>query len=605
LLVAVYFLAGVRSLVESIEDLSDMDINIDVLMTLAAFSSALIGSAIEGALLLVLFSISGAIEEAVTAKAKSTLSQLRKLAPTRALLIKEDGTLLERAVADVQVGQRILIRMAEMVPLDGVVVEGASSVNLVHLTGESVPVSKKVGDSVPAGARNMEGMLTLQVQLTSNDSTLTRIIHLITEAQQARPTIQRWFDRLSRSYALAIISLAATFAFTFPFLFSLPFLGGEGSIYRSLAFLIAASPCALILAVPIAYLSAIGACAKKGILVKGGVTLDAFASCNIIAFDKTGTLTTGELSCLGLEQLAHISHTPLPCRGGEAREEEALAIACALERGAVHPVARAIFAYAHGKKLPSITVEGVRVLPGEGVTAMTPTAFIGRVEYLLTALPEQRRQQLATLIAAHRDKGELLAALHLATDSNDGGEQLFLFRFSDELRPSIGKTIGALRRRGIELVMLTGDHTSTAQRVASQLGISHWKAELRPEDKLTIVAELAKEGKLAMIGDGINDAPALARATVGICMGKVGSSAAIDAADIILLHDNIELLDWLMAKARKTRSIVKENLVIAIAAIVLAAFPALAGIVPLWLAVVMHEGGTLLVGLNALRLLRR
>lgn len=604
LLVAVYFLAGIRALIDSIEDLSNLDINIDVLMTLAAFSSVLIGSGMEGALLLVLFSGSAAMEEAVSAKAKNALSHLRKLSPSRALVLQSDGSTIERAITEVNVGEYILIRPSEMVPLDGIVSEGISSVNLVHLTGESVPITKGVGDSVPAGANNMEGVLTVRVEHTSGDSTLSRIIQMVTEAQEARPALQRWFDKLSRAYALSIISLAAFFALSFPFLLSLPFLGFEGSLYRALAFLIAASPCALILAIPIAYLSAIGICAKKGILVKGGVTLDALASCKAVAFDKTGTLTTGELCCLGYEAIAMGG-------SGEAEGEElwsedaVIGLACALERAAVHPVARAILAYGKERQVPNICVANTRILPGQGVVAelercgTEKPVFIGRIEYILNTLPEGVRRTVEEKIAAHRAAGELLAVLTC-------GAQIFLFRFTDQLRPHVAETLAALRdTHHLHLVMLTGDHAENARKVADELGIASWKADLRPEDKLHEVALLAKNEGLAMIGDGINDAPALARATVGICMGKVGSTAAIEAADVVLLHDNIELLDWLVAKARKTRTIVKQNLTLAVAAICVAALPALAGLVPLWLAVVLHEGGTVLVGLNALRLLKK
>lgn len=605
LLVAVYFLAGIRSLIDSIEDLSNLDINIDVLMTLAAFSSVLIGSGMEGALLLVLFSGSAAMEEAVSARAKNALSHLRKLSPSRALVLQSDGSTIERAVTEVNVGEYILIRPSEVVPLDGTVSEGISSVNLVHLTGESVPITKGVGDFVPASANNMEGVLTVKVEHTSGDSTLSRIIQLVTEAQEARPALQRWFDKLSRVYALSIISLAAFFAISFPFLLSLPFLGFEGSLYRALAFLIAASPCALILAIPIAYLSAIGVCAKRGILIKGGVTLDALASCKAVAFDKTGTLTTGELCCLGYEAIETGGGDDSSEAEGLGSEDAVIGLACALERAAVHPVARAILTYGKEKQAPNIGVANTRVLPGQGVVAeleqrgKAKSVFIGRIEYILDSLAEGMRRTVEEKIAAHRTNGELLAALTC-------GAQLFLFRFTDQLRPHIAETLAALRdTHHLHLVMLTGDHAENARKVADELGITSWKADLRPEDKLHEVARLAKNEGLAMIGDGINDAPALARATVGICMGKVGSTAAIEAADVVLLHDNIELLDWLVAKARKTRTIVKQNLTIAVAAICIAALPALAGLVPLWLAVVLHEGGTVLVGLNALRLLKK
>lgn len=594
LLVAVYFFAGIPSLIEAIEDLTEFDVNIDVLMTVAAFSSILIGSSMEGALLLVLFSLSGSIEDAVTTKAKGSLNTLHKLSPTKACVVDAQGNTLERSVQDISVGTPILVKAGEVVPLDGRVIAGISSVNLVHLTGESLPVMKKLGDEVPAGAQNMDGVLTLEVVHTNIDSTVARIIQLVTQAQESRPALQRWFDQLSRGYALTIISLSAFFALSFPFLLQIPFLGIGGSIYRALAFLIAASPCALILAIPIAYLSAVSACAKKGILLKGGITLDALAKCRNIAFDKTGTLTTGELTCTGIEAI----------RSAKPRSErEIVSIAYGLEKNAVHPIARAIVRYAEENKINPTPLEEFKSIPGYGLQAqlVTPltniSVFMGHPDYIISQLSPHEIDILQDKISLLKERGELLAILLM-------GEDLYLFSFLDTIRPNLKHALQHLKQEGDwKLIMLTGDHRQNARRIADELSIDEFYADLRPENKLDHVIQMSEHG-LAMIGDGINDAPALARATVGICMGKVGSGAAIEAADVVFLHDNLERLDWLMRKAKQTQKIVKQNLIIASAAILIAALPALAGIVPLWLAVVMHEGGTVLVGLNALRLLK-
>ncbi len=591
-LVFVYFLAGTPALIESLEDLADFEVNIDVLMTLAAYSSVFIGSGMEGGLLLVLFAISGSMEEAVSAKAKDAISSLHKLTPTKACVVEPNGMLIERSLTDISIDTPILVKSGEVVPLDGIVIEGTSSVNLVHLTGENVPVSKKPGDTVAAGARNLEGALTLKVTHTSNDSTLARIIALVTQAQESRPKLQRWFDKLSHGYALTIIGLSFLFALSFPFLFDIPLLGKEGSIYRALAFLIAASPCALILAIPIAYLSAISACARNGILLKGGVTLDALASCKTIAFDKTGTLTTGELQCLAIE----------PLQKGLISESEALAIAIALERNAVHPVAKAIVSFASAKGILPSALKDFRSVPGYGVQGVifeTTTAFLGNLSYIQDKVDESTLAILTSRASDIQTRGELLAYFLI-------GQEIFLFRFGDQLRQNIANSLEPLQKHHqLRLLMLTGDNISNARRVASMVNLKEVYADLRPEDKLRLVTELSEKEGLAMVGDGINDAPALARATVGICMGKVGSATAVEAADIVLLQDSIEKLDWLIKKSRLTRHIVIQNLTLAIIAIFVASLPALAGIVPLWLAVVMHEGGTVLVGLNALRLLAR
>lgn len=595
LLISVYFLAGIPSLIESIEDLFNGEINIDILMTLAAFSSILIGSGMEGGLLLVLFSLSGAMEDAVTDKAKGAISGLHKLSPTKACVIESDGTLIERAIKDIPVGTRILVKSGQIVPLDGRVIEGISSLNLVHLTGENLPVTKSVGDSVPAGGRNLEGTLTLDVTRTSADSTLARIIQLVTQAQEARPVLQRWFDSISRKYASTIIILSALFSLTMPFVLSIPFLGIGGSVYRALTFLIAASPCALIIAIPIAYLSAVSVCARRGILIKGGITLDALASCQAIAFDKTGTLTTGELTCTCIEAL-------LP--NDSNRLNEALSVAYAMEKNAVHPIANAIMKYAEGKNPLSISLSDFKAIPGFGLQATmnknssSQYLYIGRPSYIADKLPADQKLSLLERTKTVEEQGELLTVLVI-------DHSPFIFQFRDAIRPKIIETVRAIKQRGMDAIMLTGDHINSAQRIAKELEISEFHADLTPEDKLNHVSKLAEQKGLAMIGDGVNDAPALARATVGICMGKIGSTAAIDAADIVLLHDNIELLNWLIGKAKQTQAIVKQNLILAVLAILFASIPALGGFVPLWVAVVMHEGGTVLVGLNALRLLKK
>lgn len=578
-----YFFAGIPALIASVEDLFDFQINIDVLMTLAAFLSILIGSGIEGALLLVLFSFSGAMEDAVRSKAKGALASLKKLSPQKAFVVESDGTLIERSIRDISVGTKIHVKAHQIVPLDGKVVEGASFVNLVHLTGENLPISCKEKDNVPAGARNLEGALTLSVTCTSSDSTLARIIQLITQAHESKPKLQRWLDKVSNAYAFTIISLAFLFAITLPLFFSIPFLGKEGSIYRSLAFLIAASPCALIIAIPIAYLSAVSACAKQGILLKGGVILDALAKCKTIAMDKTGTLTTGVLSCLGFKTF------------GETID--ALSLAYTLERSAMHPIAHAIVDYAQAQKTRHLTISNFAEVPGFGLQAQFEgkTALIGHAGWILPKIPPYLLEPVKKEIAAIQERGELFTLLLY-------GSSLTVFYFKDTLRPNIAGVLKELKEKwGMRLLMLTGDHKASARAVALASGIEEYHAELRPEDKLNYISKIEN---LAMVGDGINDAPALARANVGISMGKVGSATAVDASDIVFLQDNIELLAWLVKKSHQVVRIVKQNVIVATAAIVFATMPALFGLIPLWLAVVLHEGGTVIVGLNALRLLR-
>lgn len=591
-LLIVYFLSGTPALLGAIEDIRNLEINIDVLMTLAALLSVVIGSGMEGALLLVLFEFSGAMENTVSEKTKSTLVSLHHLAPRIACVISDDGTLYERSVKEIGLGARLLIKAGEIVPLDGTVIEGSSFVNLFHLTGESHPVPKKVSDEVAAGARNLDGTLTISVTRTSSDSTLSRIITLITQAQEAKPRLERFLDRFGKWYAIAIISMAFLFSLTLPYFFSIPFLGPEGGIYRALAFLIAASPCALVIATPTAYLSAISSCARKGILLKGGVVLDALSTCTAIAFDKTGTLTTGQLSVAAIEPIAIFS---TPCTS-----DDAIAIAHALERNAVHPIADAINGYALKQKIKPWEISEFKSVPGYGLQAHVmidgkkQMAYIGHADFIAAHIPFEMDKLSPKL----KKEGHLNTLLLV-------GDALFVFHFLDTLRPQTSELVRQLKEEyHLRPVMLTGDHADIAADIARQVGIEEVYANLRPEDKLNKVSEFSRQTGLIMVGDGINDAPALARSTVGISMGKIGSATAVDASDVVFLNDDLSLLGWLSRKSHRTVSIVKQNICLAMVVILFATIPALLGMVPLWIAVILHEGGTVLVGLNSLRLLK-
>ena len=584
-LMGVYFLSGAPALLAALNDLKNLEINIDVLMTLAAFLAVLIGSGLEGALLLVLFELSHGMESAVSQKAKSAIHNLNHLAPKFAYVLSPEGELYRKAVREVGVGTHLLIKNGEIAALDGRVIEGISSVNLVHLTGESVPVVKKEGDILPAGAQNLEAALVIEVTRTSSDSTIARMIQLIAQAEEAKPRLQRWLDRFGEKYATSIIGLTIAFAIGLPLLFSMPYLGLDGGIYRALAFLIAASPCALIIATPTAYLSAISASARKGILLKGGITLDAIASCKTIAFDKTGTLTTGDLEVASIEPLSK----------NTTSIETALSIAASLERHVVHPIANAICAFADAKKAPILPLSEVEALAGRGVSAIAE--INGDRKKVFIGLPEE-----SFVENTEPQEGQVLAILAIGDTEP---KERFLFRFIDQIRKDSAKLLTDLKAsHELKTVMLTGDNEKNAQTVGRLLDLSEIHANLRPQDKLEKVAQLSQNDGLAMVGDGINDAPALARATVGISMGRIGSGAAIDASDVVLLNDDLSLISWLFAKAHQTQRIVKQNVTLALSVIALATIPALFGWIPLWAAVILHEGGTVLVGLNSLRLFR-
>jgi len=594
-LVGVFFLSGIPSLIESIENLFDLQINIDMLMTLAAFSSLYIGNGYEGGLLLVLFALSGAMEEAVESRASSAIKSLESLSPTTVHLITDDGTMQERSVREVAVGACIRIKAGEVVPLDSTIIEGISFFDLSHITGESFPQKKKEGQSVVAGSKNIESPVLASVDKPFSSSTLANIIELVRSAQEAKPQLQRFFDKFSRKYAISIMAVSAFVALSFPFFFSLPFFGEEGALYRALSFLIAASPCALIIAVPIAYLSGISSCAKKGILLKGGAIFDALASCRLFALDKTGTLTTGNLH---LEEI-----TPLT-KGALSVKKEALQAAIALEEGAIHPIAKAIDAY--GKKYAILPLKLIssQVHLGEGVLGSASSqgkevlVGIGGLSLLKNQVSSDLFSFAAKKSEELKEKGNIHCFLLF-------GDALFSIELADTIREEAKEAIESLKKLGYITLMLTGDHEKSALTVAKSLSLDEVLHSLSPEDKLLKIEDLTSSDKVIMCGDGINDAPSLARATVGIAIGGGANTIAMESADVILLNQNLLDLPWLIKKARLCQSIVKQNLILALGAIFIASLLSLLGLIPLWAAVIAHEGGTILVGLNALRLLSK
>lgn len=581
-----FFLAGTPALIKSLDDISKKTVNIDILMTSAAFGSIFIGGALEGALLLVLFAISESLGQMVSGKAKSTLSSLKHLAPTIAWVVREGGSLHKVSVNQVVVGDIIRIKSGEVVPLDGQIIHGSSSINLMHLTGEKTPKSCQEGSLVPAGAYNLEGSFDLRVLKTGADSTIAHIINLVIQAQKSKPRLQQRLDKYSSKYAITIFAISLAIAILLPLFTSIPFLGPHSALYRALAFLIAASPCALIIAIPIAYLSAINACAKHGVLLKGGVVLDRLASCNSIIMDKTGTLTTGDLTCIRCDVFGPETSEFLPS-------------ILALEQSSTHPIAEAIAIYLINQNIVPRPADQYHTIPGQGVRGVFQgeEAFVGRVSTALHHIPKNYVHEIEQCISLARQRGEICSLAYF-------GSNCALFYFKDSPRPNAKKIVQELQQEGYSVSMLTGDHHISAQNTAQLLGISEVFSDLSPDDKLQKIRELAKQRQILMVGDGINDAPALAQATVGVAMGEAGSATAIEAADIVLLHDNITSLPWIIRKSKQTRKIVTQNLGLALFIILCVSWPASLGIIPLWLAVILHEGSTIVVGLNALRLLK-
>lgn len=614
-------LIGVSAALDAVLSVAGGKVNIHVLMAFAAFASIFMGNALEGAFLLAMFSLAHIAEEYFTSRSNVDVKELKDNHPDHALKLEFDEDTLPQfsnlnykrvPVQQLELGSYILVRAGEAVPVDGEVFQGASTITIEHLTGESKPVDRKVGDTIPGGARNLEGMMIVKTTKSWEDSTLNKIMQLTEEGQLNKPKLQRWLDEFGEQYSKVVVALSLAVTLLGPFVFKWPFIGTSGSIYRALGLMVAASPCALAVA-PLAYATAISSCASKGILLKGGHVLDAIAACQVVAFDKTGTLTTGKLMCKAIEPIHGHRDQGYPSCCNPNCENEALAIAAAMEKGTTHPIGRAVVDHSVGKDLPNVFVESFESLPGRGLSASFTRiktengsyqlldASLGSVEYIASlgkSVDESENVKKAVKTSAY-GSNFVQAALSV-------NEKVTLFHFEDEPRPGVHDVVSMLRDKAkLRLMMLTGDHESSAWRVAKAVGINEVYSDLKPEDKLNHVKKSSRDtgGGLVMVGDGINDAPALAAATVGIVLAQRASATAIAVADVLLLRDNISCVPFCIAKARQTTLLVKQSVALALSCIIFASLLSVLGSLPLWLTVLLHEGGTLLVCLNSVRAL--
>lgn len=610
------------------------DVDVDVLMTLAAVVCVATGAVFEGALLTTLYAVSHAAEHSVAARACEALDALRDLAPSEALKLsspEDSRTPQVVPVADVQVGDFLLVRTGEIVPCDGNVVSGTAFVSVQHLTGEPSPRSISAGQHTPAGSRTVDAPLVVQVTQIGAESALARISRLVTAAQENRPRITRFFDQFGRLYTRTVLSAAVCIAIALPtiarvFFPSTEFMtysGHSGSVKRALGFLVAASPCALVIGAPVAYLAALSSCARRGILVKSGAqSLEAASKASDIVFDKTGTLTTGRLSLT--------STSVVPTEASAAREGSrgidykyldslvevdasqlgvVISAAASLERGAVHPVATAILKKAESMQLLLPAVSDCRVVAGQGVEGVVVVredggdtsivrGRIGRPSYIMDAFESSWLAHVSNEAAAH---GETITMFEF-------GSQKFLLRLRDEVRKESRYAVDQLRKRGLRVNVLTGDAAGAARLVSDAVGSGiEAVANATPKDKLDYISGLNRDasernGGVIMVGDGVNDAAALAAALVGVSIG-LSSATAVHAADVVLVSEDLNDVDWFVGKAQMTQRVVRENVAIALGLMLLAIIASISGAVPLWLAVTLHEGGTILVGLNGLRLL--
>ncbi|KAL9378292.1 hypothetical protein Peur_029627 [Populus x canadensis] len=628
LMLVAFPLVGVSASLDALTDIAGGKVNIHVLMALAGFASIFMGNALEGGLLLAMFNLAHIAEEFFTSRSVIDVKELKENYPDSTLVLDvhddkppdvSDLSYKSVPVHDIEVGSYILVGTGEAVPVDCEVFQGNATITIEHLTGEVKPLEAKVGDRIPGGARNVDGRMIVKATKTWKESTLSRIVQLTEEAQSSKPKLQRWLDEFGEQYSKVVVGLSIAIALLGPFLFKWPFMSTSvcrGSVYRALGLMVAASPCALAVA-PLAYATAISSCARKGILLKGGEVLDALASCHTIAFDKTGTLTTGGLMFKAIEPIyGHLirnNRTNFTSCCIPSCEKEALAVAAAMEKGTTHPIGRAVVDHSIGKDLPSVAVESFEYFPGKGLVATLNNiesgtgggkllkASLGSVEFIasLCKSEDESRKIKEAVNASSYGRDFVHAALSVE-------EKVTLIHLEDRPRPGVSDVISELQDQArFRVMMLTGDHESSAWRVAKAVGISEVYCSLKPEDKLNQVKGISREmgGGLVMVGEGINDAPALAAATVGIVLAQRASATAIAVADVLLLRDTISGVPFCIAKSHQTTSLIKQNVALALTSIFLASIPSVLGFLPLWLTVLLHEGGTLLVCLNSIRAL--
>lgn len=579
-----YVLAGWDTAIHAWYALKARTFDTDILMIAAALGAAFLGEFAEGALLLFLFSLGHAMERRVLDQARNAIHALSELAPKTAL-VKRQGQEVEIPVDEIKLEDMVLIRPGTRIPVDGIVTKGSSAVDQSPITGESNPVDKAISEEVFAGSVNGPGVLEIQVTRLAKDSTLARITKMIEQAQAQKSPTQQLTERFMGWFVPAVLILDLLLILIPP-LFGVPF---TVSFSRAMVLLVAASPCALALGTPAAIMAGVAQAARNGVLVKGGRHLENLGRLKALAFDKTGTLTQGKL------QLTDI------VSADSASEAEVLALAAAVESRSAHPLAKAIVRESDSRQLKLPEVEDVEELNGRGVHARLQNnpVRVGSVQSMNESgirVPPVILEKVETL--ANQGKTTILVS--------KGGETLGLLAVADTIRPDTKNTISELHSQGIrKMVMLTGDNPQVAAHIARQIGMDEFRAQLMPEDKVTAVRSLvAQYQDVGMVGDGVNDAPALANATVGIALGGASTDVALETADVALMGDDLTKLPFAVALGRATRNLILQNLVIAMGVIFTLILSALFGWAGLGITVLIHEGSTIVVALNSLRLLK-
>jgi len=586
IIVALYALAyltgGLIAGRAAIADLVDRTVNVDLLMVLAAIGAATLDAWAEGAILLALFATSNALEHHALDRTRNAVRALMELSPDEATVLGDKG---ERTVptADLAVGMTILVRPGAKIPADAEVISGASWVDQSAITGESIPVARAAGDSLFAGSVNGSGALQARVSRLSSESTLARIVRLVEEAQSRKSRSERFTDAFEGPYAMGVIAAAFLLAIV-PIA-----LGADRSdaFYRAMTLLVVASPCALVISTPAATLSAIANAARNGILVKGGSYLDGIGATTIVAFDKTGTLTHGRPTLTDLRVTGSMS-------GSEVLQRVASA-----EHLSEHPIASAIVAVASARGLPLLPVDSFEARPGLGVTAGVAgeRIAVGNMA-LFRDLDIVVPPDIQSTLQALQQQGRTAMLV------GDDRRILGVIGVADVVRPEAADVVAALKRLGVRrTVMLTGDNELVATSIARETGIDDVYPELLPEDKLEVITSLQRDGRVLMVGDGVNDAPALAAADLGVAMGIGGTDVALETADMVLVGDDLGKLPFAVGLSRKMRGIIRVNIGFSLAVITVLVLSTLSVGIPLPLGVVGHEGSTIIVVLNGLRLL--
>lgn len=607
------------------QSLRQWTIDVDLLMVLAAIGAAVVNAPFEGAMLLFLFSLSNVLQAYAIDRTRKAIQSLMKLRPETAL-VRRDGATVSLPVGELIVGDVMVVRPGESIALDSVIIEGSSAVDQASLTGESMPVSRTVGDPVFAGTINQTGGLEVRVTKLAKDSTIEKLVRMVEEAQTEKADTQRFLDRAEQFYAVGVL------LFTLG-LILVPILFLEESFrtafYRAMTVMVVASPCALIISTPASILSAIGGAARRGVLFKGGVHLERAATIKVVAFDKTGTLTEGKPRVtdviVGERVVSFVGHGTsgggkvgapgedtrpsvgghVPSRGVDAAALELLGVVGAVELKSEHPLAQAIVAECRTRGVALVDAAGFQSVSGKGASALVDgrRIAVGNARYftaLKLSLPEAFAREVATL----QDAGKTVVIVGELDEAHDSAKFLGAVAIADVLRADAPEVIRQLKADGItKVVMLTGDNTRVAQAIGRQAGVDEVHADLLPEDKVRVIKELRNIGPVAMVGDGVNDAPALATATVGVAMGAAGTDVAMETADVVLMSDNLKNIVFALALSRRARTIIYQNLAFSLLVIVVLVVSALGFKLLLPIGVVAHEGSTVLVCLNGLRML--